>query len=147
MATKDIAMGSAKVVESLPVDPSLLDRANWWFDISWYGLLWAGAVTAVAACATVTFLFLQFWSGGIRDRQSEWRTSSLELQTENAKKETARLSAEAETARKSIAEANAAGEAAKADAAKANAEIAIAKQQTAALENDAARRALGTGAP
>jgi hypothetical protein len=89
MTTKYIAMRSAKVLESLPVDPALLERANWWFDVSWYGLLWAGTATAIAACATVAFLFLQYWSGGVRERQSEWRTSALELQTQQAKRDTA----------------------------------------------------------
>jgi hypothetical protein len=37
----------------------------------------------------VAFLFAQFWSSGIRERQTEWRTSVLELQTAEAKKETA----------------------------------------------------------
>ncbi|HUZ30849.1 MAG TPA: hypothetical protein VMV19_01895 [Xanthobacteraceae bacterium] len=126
-------------MESLPVDPALLDKANWWFDVSWYGLLWAGAATALAACATVIFLFVQFWSSGVRERHAEWRTSSLELQTETAKTETARLGAEAEKTREGIAKANAAGEAAKAEAARANAEIATAKQQTAALEKDTSK--------
>jgi hypothetical protein len=54
--------------EALPVDPGLLERANWWFDVSWYGLLWSGGVTAFAAFATVTFLFLQYWSSGIREK-------------------------------------------------------------------------------
>ena len=57
-----------------PVDPQLLERANWWFDVSWYGLLLAGGATALAAAATVVFLFLQFWSSGVRERQSDWRT-------------------------------------------------------------------------
>jgi hypothetical protein len=130
------------VLESIPVDPALLTSANWWFDVSWYGLLIAGGLTALAAFATVIFLFIQFWSSGVKERQTEWRTSALELQTETAKKETARLSAEAEKAREGIAQANAAGETAKADAAKANAEIATAKKQTAALENEAAQARL-----
>jgi hypothetical protein len=29
-------------LESLPVDPALLESANRWFDISWYGLVIAG---------------------------------------------------------------------------------------------------------
>jgi hypothetical protein len=77
------------VLESVPVDSALLQSANWWFDASWYGILVAGAITALAAFATVTFLFVQFWSSGIRDRHSEWRTSALELETAQAKKETA----------------------------------------------------------
>jgi hypothetical protein len=78
-----------KVLESIPVDPALLESANKWFDISWYGLLLAGASTALSAFATVAFLFVQFWSSGVRERHSEWRTSVLELQTAEAKKDTA----------------------------------------------------------
>ena len=104
-------------LESLPVDPALLESANRWFDISWYGLLIAGGFTALAAFATVFFLFVQFWSSGIRERETEWRTATLELQTGKAKAE--------------LAKANA-------DIASANAEIAEAKKQTASLEKDAA---------
>ena len=104
-------------MESLPVDPALLESANRWFDISWYGLLIAGGFTALAAFATVFFLFVQFWSSGIRERETEWRTATLELQTGKAKAE--------------LAKANA-------DIASANAEIAEAKKQTASLEKDAA---------
>jgi hypothetical protein len=125
MNTKYIAMGKGKplqsvstVLESFPIDPDLLERANWWFNISWYGLLWAGAATALAACATVTFLFIQFWSTNIRERQAEWRTSALELQTKQAEAE--------------LGKANA-------DIAKANVSIADAKKQTASLENEAAQ--------
>jgi hypothetical protein len=73
----------------MSVEPALLDRANWWFGVSWYGLLIAGLITALAAFATVGFLFAQFWSSSVRDRQSEWRTSTLELQRAEAKKDTA----------------------------------------------------------
>ena len=106
-----------RTLESLPVDPALLESANRWFDISWYGLLIAGGFTALAAFATVFFLFVQFWSSGIRERETEWRTATLELQTGKAKAE--------------LAKANA-------DIASANAEIAEAKKQTASLEKDAA---------
>src|ERR1700681_4789513 len=76
-------------LESVPVDPTDLASANWWFDTSWYGLLIAGSVTAIMAAATVIFLFIQFWSSGIRERHTEWRTSALELQTAEAKRDTA----------------------------------------------------------
>jgi hypothetical protein len=76
-------------LEPIPVDPALLESANRWFDISWYGLLAAGLATALAATATVIFLILQFWSSGVRERHTEWRTSELELQTAQAKKDTA----------------------------------------------------------
>jgi hypothetical protein len=45
-----------------------LHTANRWFDISWYGLLGAGCIAALAALATVAFLLLQFWSSAIREK-------------------------------------------------------------------------------
>ena len=45
-----------------------LDTANRWFDISWYGLLVAGCIAALAALATLAFLFLQLWSSAIREK-------------------------------------------------------------------------------
>jgi hypothetical protein len=88
--TTDSATTRERVLESLPVDPSLLESANIWFDRSWYGLLICGGATAFAAMATVGFLFLQYWSSGVRERHTEWRTSVLELKTaesnERAKK-------------------------------------------------------------
>ena len=116
-----MATNKETTLESLPVDPGLLESASRWFDISWYGLLWSGSFTALAAVATVIFLFIQFWSSGVRERHTEWRTTSLEKQTAEAKKETilaqehiaqlnketARLSAAAEISRAAIAEANA----------------------------------------
>ena len=104
-------------LELLSVDPALSELANRWFDISWYGILIAGGFTALAAFATVFFLFVQFWSSGVRERQTDWRTATLELETGKAKAE--------------LAKANA-------DIASANAEIAEAKKQTANLEKDAA---------
>jgi hypothetical protein len=94
-----ITMTRDKNLESLPIDPSILARADWWFDISWYGLLIAGGMTALAAVATVIFLFLQFWSSGVRERHTEWRTTALETETATAKEETARLSLQAEQLR------------------------------------------------
>jgi hypothetical protein len=81
----------------------------------------AGVITAIGACATIGFLLLQWRATGIREAQSEWRTSNLELQAEVAKrdaadaleriaglnKEAARLSSEAEASRAAIADANA----------------------------------------
>ena len=104
-------------LESLSVDPALLESANRWFDISWYGLLIAGGFMAVAAFATVFFLFIQFWSSGVREHQTELRTATLELETGKAKAE--------------LAKANA-------DIASANAEIAETNKQKAGLEKDAA---------
>jgi heme/copper-type cytochrome/quinol oxidase subunit 1 len=74
--------------ELSPLDPALLEWAEYWYPIAWKGLLAAGAVTAVAACATIAFLVLQWRTTSIRENQSEWRTSALELQTAEAKRET-----------------------------------------------------------
>jgi hypothetical protein len=90
----------------MPVDTALLERANWWFDLSWYGLLGAGLLTSAGAIATVLFLFLQFWSGGVRERHSDWRTSSLELETRKANAELAKANADIANANKAIALAN-----------------------------------------
>jgi hypothetical protein len=83
----------------------LLESANRWHDISWYGLLIAGTLTALAASATVSFVFVQFWSSSVRERNSGWRTNQLELQTEQARAEFAQASADISHANKKIAEA------------------------------------------
>jgi hypothetical protein len=113
-----MATSKETVLESLPVDTALLESANRWFDISWYGLIVAGAITALAAFATVVFLFLQFWSSGVRERHTEWRTSTLELETE--------------TAKAALGKANA-------EIANANATAAAANERAAALEKEAAQ--------
>src|SRR5947209_4552081 len=100
-----------------------LETANRWYDISWYGLLISGVIATLAAGSTVIFLFLQFWSSGIRERYMELRTSGLETQTERAKADVAKAGAEI---------------------AKANEAIAEAKKQTAALQKDAAQARLET---
>jgi hypothetical protein len=69
-----------------------LETANRWYDISWYGLLISGVIATLAAGATVMFLFLQFWSSGVREKYSDIRTSTLELETENAKRDAAAAS-------------------------------------------------------
>lgn len=108
--------------KSVPLDPTLLDWAEYWYPISWKGVLAGGIITAVGACATIAFLLLQWRTTSIREEQSEWRTSTLELQT---------------------AQANAALGEAQADIAKANLQIAEAKKQTAALEKDTANARKG----
>jgi len=75
----------------------------------------------LAACAAAGFLLLQWRTSLIREQESDWRTFALELQTQEAKrdtaaaqehiaelnKKTARLGAETESARAAIATANA----------------------------------------
>lgn len=91
------ANNKEKVLESIPVDPELLKSANWWFDASWYGILVAGAMTTIGAFLTFAFLFTQYWSSGVRERHTEWRTSALELQTANANASAAQASERAAT--------------------------------------------------
>jgi hypothetical protein len=148
MATKYIAMGKAKpletvpiVLQSVPVDPSLLERADWWFDISWYGLLWTGAATAIAACATVTFLFIQFWSSNIRERQSEWRTSTLEVQAKRADADLARAKADIANADARAAEAT--QKANEADVARLRLETKLAPRSLNVAEQAIVREQLG----
>ncbi len=62
--------------------------AEYWYSISSAGLLVAGAVTALGACAAIFFLVLQWRAAGIRDSQSEWRASVLEMQAAQARKDT-----------------------------------------------------------
>lgn len=113
-------------LESLPVDPALLQSANRWFDISWYGILIAGLLTAVAAAATVFFLFVQFWSGGVKERHTEWRTAELETRTVEA-------NASLGIAQADIANANAKIAAANEGAAKANERAALLEKEAATL--------------
>lgn len=95
------------------VDPSLLDWAEYWYPISWKGVLAGGVITAIGACATIAFLLLQWRTTSIREEQSDWRTSVLEADTARAKADLG---------------------AAQADIAKAHAEIAKAQARTAEAE-------------
>jgi hypothetical protein len=96
-----------------PVDPATLAWAEFWYPIAWKGLIWAGGLTAVGACATIAFLLLQWRTTSIREDQSEWRTATLETQTAQAK------------ASLGIAQA---------DIVKANAQIATAQERTAEFD-------------
>jgi hypothetical protein len=75
--------------DPMPIDQALLDWAEYWYPISWKGILLGGVITAVGACATIAFLPLQWRTTSIREEHSEWRTSALELQTAEAKRDTA----------------------------------------------------------
>jgi hypothetical protein len=65
-----------------PVDPSLVEWAEYWYPISWKGLLVFGAITALAAVGTIVFSALQWRTTVIRERQSDWRTAQLEFSAE-----------------------------------------------------------------
>jgi hypothetical protein len=111
--------------ELSPVARALLDWAEYWYPISWKGVLLGGVITAVGACATIAFLLLQWRTTSIREEHSEWRTSSLELQTASAK-------ADLGKAQTDIATANE-------NAAKANERAAEAQRQAALLEKETAQ--------
>jgi hypothetical protein len=76
--------------ELSPVSAALLEWAEYWYPISWKGLLVSGGLTALAAIATIVFLLLQWLATNIREQHSEWRTSVLELKTTEAKAELAK---------------------------------------------------------
>jgi hypothetical protein len=126
------AMTDALVLFSASIWDVSLDTANKWFNVSWYGILIAGAATAVTAVATVIFLIVQFWSSSIRDTYAELRTSDIE---ERGKLATLKIKeselAISEAVRKA-AEANRRGEEAKRDAAAAH-------ERAAFLERDSAQ--------
>jgi hypothetical protein len=89
-----------------PTDPALLAWAEYWYPIAWKGLLAAGVITAIGACAGIAFLLLQWRTSSIREQQSEWRTSSLEVQSKNADAELAKANSEIANANARAAEAN-----------------------------------------
>jgi hypothetical protein len=74
---------------SPPASPALSHWAEQWYAISWAGLLIAGAVTALGACAAITFLVVHWRAATIRDAQLDWRASVMEMQTAQARKDTA----------------------------------------------------------
>ncbi|MEX1060243.1 MAG: hypothetical protein WED13_04410 [Methyloceanibacter sp.] len=78
----------------MPVDPAALDSAIWWYEFSGQWLIGAGALTAIAACITIALAFIQWRSNNTIEAHNEWRTASLELQTEQAKLEQERLRAD-----------------------------------------------------
>lgn len=91
----------------MAVDPSLLEWAEYWYPISWKGVLTGGIITAVGACATIAFLLLQWRTTTIREEQSDWRTSVVEADTAKAKAELGTAQADIAKANAQIAEANA----------------------------------------
>jgi hypothetical protein len=91
----------------LSVDPSLLEWAEYWYPISWKGVLAGGVITAIGACATIAFLLLQWRTTTIREEQSDWRTTLLETDTAKAKAELGLAQADIEKSKVEIAQANA----------------------------------------
>jgi hypothetical protein len=102
-----MAAKNQKGADSVPLDPSILDWAEYWYPISWKGVLFGGLVTAVGACATIGFLLLQWRTTTIREEQSELRTSSLETQTSQANAALGIAQADIAKAHAQIADANA----------------------------------------
>lgn len=92
------------------------EHADWWYVVSWQGLIGASILTAGAAAATVIFVIIQFWSDDIRDRRADERHRSLEVQTAQARAESDR---------------------AQLDSSRANVEAAKANERAAALEKEA----------
>jgi hypothetical protein len=90
-----------------PIDPVLLAWAEYWYSIAWKGLLVAGLLTAVGACAGIMFLLLQWRTSTVLEEQSNWRTSSLEVQAKKADADLARAKADIATAEARAAEAHA----------------------------------------
>lgn len=93
-----------------PVDPALLAWAEYWYPISWKGLLFAGVLAAISAFFTLSFFALQWRTTTIRERHADWRTALLEDDAAQAKK----------------------------DAAKANEQAGLANERSASLEREAA---------
>ena len=83
-----------------------LGSANWWYNLSSQGLLVAGSVTALAAVAGIVFLFLQVRSSAVRDRYTDARTASIELQTRQVHLETVAAEQRIRELNVLIAEAN-----------------------------------------
>ncbi len=82
---------------------------NKWFDISWYGILISGTLTALAAFAGVVFLVVQFWYSSIRDKYSEIRTLEIEERGKQAELKIREAQKSIIESDRKIAEANARG--------------------------------------
>jgi hypothetical protein len=89
----------------MPVDQATLEWANWWYDFAGRGLLISGILAAVASCVTVAFAFRQWQADSIKGRDAEWRTVTLERETEVIKLEGEKLKFEAAEASRLAAEA------------------------------------------
>ena len=78
----------------MPLLPSP-EYADWWYDLSWKGIIGFGALAAFATAATVVFTVIQFWSDGVRDARSEDRSHVMELQLGDANRGAAEATARA----------------------------------------------------
>jgi hypothetical protein len=74
--------------------------ADWWYDLSWKGIISFGAVAAFAAAATVIFMVVQFWSDGIKDEIADARNRTMELKLAEAETRAAEAQRETERLRK-----------------------------------------------
>jgi hypothetical protein len=102
-----MAAKNQKESDRMAVDPSLLEWAEYWYPISWKGVLGGGIITAIGACATIAFLLLQWRATTIREEQSDWRTTVVESETAKSKAELGVAQADIAKAKVQIAEANA----------------------------------------
>src|ERR1700737_1675494 len=100
-----MAIENQKDSARVPIDPALLDWAEYWYPISWKGVLAGGVMTAVGACATIAFLLLQWRTTSIREEQSEFRTAALEMQTAQANAALGNAQADIEKSKAEIAQA------------------------------------------
>jgi IgA-specific serine endopeptidase len=107
------------------IDPASLNWVEHWYPIAWKGLLVAGLITVISAIGSMGFLLLHWRTSGIREQQSDWRISMLEVQAKRA-------NADLERAKSDIADANARAAGAQADATRAT-------ERASALEADAAK--------
>src|SRR5262245_60910879 len=86
-------------VDTAPVSPELLEAATRWYSRSWSSLIGL-------ELGTVAIALIQFWSSGVLDRHTDWRTKNLERETAQANesaalanKRAAELQKEAEVAK------------------------------------------------
>lgn len=108
-------------------------------------MLLAGGFTGLAAFVTAFFLFVHFWSTGVRERETEWRAATLELETGKVKAELAKANADIASAKAEIAEANKQTASLEQNAAEAQRHLAVANiraaeanQKAEKAQNDAA---------
>ena len=89
MTTHTPAHWSPHTSWSAPASATTSSWADYWYAVSSTGLLIAGAVTALGACAAIVFLLVQWRSANIRDAQGQWKASVLEMQAAQARKDMA----------------------------------------------------------